>query len=457
MLGVGFADHRKGIDLFVAAGLAMAEHFPKARWVWIGHWEQNMQHAVEKQLAQYPDLKDRFIFPGLQTDTDLFYGGADVFALTSREDPFPSVLLEALDAALPVVGFEGSGGFIGLFNESCGRLVPKENTEAFALAIADLLEKHEIKDKLGQRGVALINARFSFRHYVYDLLDLLGMGLARVTAIVPNYNYAHYLPERLESIIKQDYPIYEIIFLDDCSVDESIKAAEKALHQSNIDYRIIINEENSGSVFRQWKKGVELASGTHIWLSEADDSCDSALISELLKGYRTHGVVLSYCESQQIDETGTLLASNYLAYVSHVDATHWMAPFVVDGKREIADSLSVKNTIPNVSAVLFVKDALKSVLENNLDKVCSYRIAGDWLVYVLVLAGGLVSFSPKPLNKHRRHKNGMTISNINKSQLEEIRRMQHYIAEHYDVPATKIDQAKRYIESLKEEHCIAVN
>ncbi|MBK9020721.1 MAG: glycosyltransferase [Sulfuritalea sp.] len=37
------------------------------------------------------------------------YGGADVFALTSREDPFPSVALEAMDASLPVVAFEGSG------------------------------------------------------------------------------------------------------------------------------------------------------------------------------------------------------------------------------------------------------------------------------------------------------------------------------------------------------------
>ena len=454
VLGVGFADHRKGIDLFVAAGLAMAERLPKARWVWIGHWEQTMQHAVEKQLTRFPDLKNRFIFPGLQNNTDMFYGGSDVFALTSREDPFPSVLLEALDAGLPVVGFEDAGGFIALLNEGCGRLVPKENSDAFALAVEDLLERPEIRDTLGQRGLELITERFSFRHYVYDLLDLLGKGLARVTAIVPNYNYAHFLPERLESIIKQNYPIYEILFLDDCSRDESIQVAEKALCQSDIDYRIIINEENSGSVFRQWKKGVKLATGTHIWLAEADDSCDSELINELLKGYRTPGVVLSYCESNQVDEKGTLLATNYLEYVSDVDATHWMTPFVVDGKKEIVDSLSIKNTIPNVSAVLFEKDALKTALEKNLKKICSYRIAGDWLVYVLVLDGGLISFSPNPLNKHRRHKNGMTISNINEFQLKEIRHMQNYIAECFDLPTAKLDQAKHYIESLKEEHSI---
>jgi glycosyltransferase involved in cell wall biosynthesis len=457
VLAVGYADHRKGIDLFVAAGLAVAERLPKAYWVWIGHWEQTMQHAVEQQLAKFPELKGRFIFPGLQTDTDLFYGGADVFALTSREDPFPSVVLEALDANVPVVGFEGAGGFISLLNEGCGKLVPKENAEAFALAVADLLEKPAEKAMLGQCGADLIRERFSFRHYVYDLLDLLGIGLARVSAIVPNYNYAHYLPERLESIIKQDYPIYEIVFLDDCSRDESIHIAEKVLHESGIDYKIVSNDANSGSVFRQWRKGVEMVTGTHVWLAEADDSCDYALVSELLKGYRTPGVVLSYCESKQIDKKGNVLANNYLAYVSDVDARHWLTPFVVDGISEIVNSLSVKNTIPNVSAALFEKVVLTQVLANNFDMISSYRIAGDWLTYVLVLNGGRLAFSPMSLNKHRRHSNGLTISNINKSQLEEIRRMQEYIAKHHNAPVAKVEQAKRYMESLQKEHGIAVH
>ena len=156
VLGVGYADHRKGVDLFVAAGLAMATRLPKARWVWIGHWEQTMQHAVEKQLAAAPGLKDRFIFPGLQEDTDLFYGGADVFALPSREDPFPSVVLEAMDAGLPVVGFENAGGFIGLLREGCGRLVEHENVIAFGAAVAAFLEQPEVRCDAGERGAELI-------------------------------------------------------------------------------------------------------------------------------------------------------------------------------------------------------------------------------------------------------------------------------------------------------------
>lgn len=457
ILGVGYADYRKGVDLFVEAGLKLAERVPLARWVWIGHWEQSMQCAVEKRLAQFQAIKDRFIFPGLQSDTDVFYGGADVFALPSREDPFPSVVLEALDAGLPVVGFEGAGGFIGLLNEGCGRLVTKEDADAFSDAVGDMIESPQKREALSRRGAELIDERFSFRHYVFDLLDLLGMKIDRISVIVPNYNYAQYLPERLSSIIKQTYPVFEIIFLDDCSTDKSVSVARKILESAGIDYRVVINEQNSGSVFRQWKKGVELATGTHIWIAEADDSCDADFLTEVTNGFRTPGVVISYCESQQMDGAGNILSKNYLDYVRDVDTTHWLMPFTREGREEISNSLCVKNTIPNVSAVLFKKNNIESVLEIYMDLICSYRIAGDWLVYTLVLENGKIAFSTASLNKHRRHNRSVTIGNLNSAQLVEIRRMQEFVAGRHAVPAEKIEAAKKYIEVISRQFELAVN
>ena len=400
ILGVGYADHRKGIDLFVEAGLKLAERAPLARWVWIGHWEQNMQRVVAKRLAQFPTLKDRFIFLGLQADTDFFYGGSDVFALTSREDPFPSVVLEALEAGVPVVAFEGAGGFIDLLNEGCGRLVAKEDAEAFADAVGDMIDTPSLREVLGQRGVKIINERFSFRHYVFDLLDLLGLNIDRVSVVVPNYNYARYLPERISSIIKQTYPIFEIIFLDDCSTDASVSIARAILEVESIDYQIIVNEENSGSVFSQWKKGVDVVNGTHVWIAEADDSCSNNFLSEAMQGFQYSGVVLSYCESKQMDEDGKILANNYLDYVADIDARRWLYPFVRHGHEEATEALCIKNTIPNVSGVVFEKSRLQKVLNQHIDWISSYRLAGDWLVYVLMLKDGKIAFSPASLILH---------------------------------------------------------
>lgn len=42
-----------------------------------------------------------------------------------------------------------------------------------------------------------------------------------VCVIVPNYNHAWYLRERIDSVLAQDYQDFEIILLDDCSTDGS--------------------------------------------------------------------------------------------------------------------------------------------------------------------------------------------------------------------------------------------
>jgi SAM-dependent methyltransferase len=454
VLGVGYADHRKGVDLFVAAGIAMANRLPNARWVWIGHWEQAMQETVDKQLALLPEHRTRFIFPGLQQDTDMFYGGADVFALTSREDPFPSVVLEAMDSSLPVVGFENAGGFIGLVRDGGGLLVEKENATAFGEAVATLLEQVEVRLAAGAKSERVVSERFSFRHYVFDLLDLLGYQLDRISVVVPSYNYAHYLPERLNSILRQDYPIFEILFLDDKSKDNSCELAHEILSRQSIDYRIVANEENSGSVFKQWKKGVDLARGTHVWIAESDDSSADNFISETRKGFQISEVVLSYCESKQIDETGHLLANNYLAYVSDIDEKLWRSGFVMDG-HEAAKSLCIKNIIPNVSAVLFKAETLRSVLELHIDHILNYRVAGDWLVYVLLLQQGRLAFTPQPANSHRRHVNSVTLSAFNSSQLKEIRDIQSFVAKEFQLSAEQTAQATAYAEKLAEQFGLA--
>ena len=38
--------------------------------------------------------------------------------------------------------------------------------------------------------------------------------IKKVSAVVPNYNYADYLRERIDSIMSQTYPIYELVILD---------------------------------------------------------------------------------------------------------------------------------------------------------------------------------------------------------------------------------------------------
>ena len=61
--------------------------------------------------------------------------------------------------------------------------------------------------------------------------------------------------------------------------------------------------------------------------------------------------MLAYSQSRQIDEEGRELAPDYLEYTADISQTKWQSSYVRGGLDEIRDTLAVKNTIPNVSAV----------------------------------------------------------------------------------------------------------
>ena len=448
VLGAGYADFRKGIDLFVEAGIVASKSLKDVNWVWIGHWHQEMQEKVDELLSEHKLIRDIFIFPGIQNETDIFYGGADLFALTSREDPFPSVVLEALDVGLPVVAFQDAGGFTELLKD-CGELVEHGNSSAFGDAVALLLQQPEKIIKYGNIGSNLIKEKFSFRHYVFDILDLVGIKFPRLSVVIPNYNYEKHLLKRINSVINQNYPIYEIIFLDDDSSDNSVPLAIKLLDNSNIDFKIIKNEINSGSVFLQWKKGCQLSCGDYIWIAEADDFCEESFVKTVIQPLEKSGVNLSYCQSKQVDESDNIISENYIDYVSDIDPEAWKISYIRDGVQEIENYLSVKNTIPNVSAVIFKGHNIRYIFEEEIDNIKKFKIAGDWYIYTRLLSEGKIAFIADPLNSHRRHQDGLTLNNFNESLLLEIMSMQKFIMEKFTVPNEKIKIAEDYIIYLK--------
>ncbi len=100
-----------------------------------------------------------------------------------------------------------------------------------------------------------------------------------VSTIVPNYNHARFLPQRLDSILAQTFKDYELIVLDDASTDNSREVLERYARQAPI--QLVFNGTNSGSPFIQWRKGAELARGEYLWIAESDDYADPRLLETL--------------------------------------------------------------------------------------------------------------------------------------------------------------------------------
>jgi glycosyltransferase involved in cell wall biosynthesis len=90
-----------------------------------------------------------------------------------------------------------------------------------------------------------------------------------VSIIMPCYNSQNYIEEAIESVVVQTYENWELIIIDDCSKDNSVKIAEKYCKQ---DKRILFykNEKNIGPA-KTRNKGIELAKGQYIAFLDSDD------------------------------------------------------------------------------------------------------------------------------------------------------------------------------------------
>ena len=235
-------------------------------------------------------------------------------------------------------------------------------------------------------------------------VNLIFMNYPLVSVIVPNYNYAQYLDQRMESILNQSYQNFEVVILDDKSTDNSLEVIEKYRNHSKVS-KVIVNETNSGSPFKQWECGINNASGDIIWIAESDDYCTTDFLETLVPLYVKNHAVLTFCHSELVDEKGDKLRENHQMSNVHSDIS-------MDGKAFIKRHLAFSNEVQNASCAIFSK---KASLE--IDKeYMNYKGAGDWLFWIKIAEKGNVSFASAVCNNYRLHNN--TTSKVVKSGLE---------------------------------------
>ena len=428
ILGVGFGDHRKGMDLFLEIAQKVCVQEKRAAFLWLGEVEPQYEEAAEK-ICRKNSYGDRILLAGPDSDVYQYYAGSDLFLLTSREDPFPTVVMEAMNAGLPVAAFREGGGYVENITEKTGVLANMEDTEGMAQAILSLVQAEQTREEMGQNAFHYVSTRFDFIAYLYQLLDLLGEHFEKVSAVIPNYNYAGYLRERIETVLQQDYPLLEVLLLDDKSTDDSLKIMKEYEKTNPLHIKVVPNEKNGGNVFKQWEKGCLLAKGDYIWIAEADDLSKTEFVSRLMERMEADKEIsLAYTQSYMMNEKGCITQPNYLCYTEDVDPDAWKQDYVCDAGEEIKKKLAVKNTIPNVSAVIFQKRDFTEMFR----EAEKYHVAGDWAFYVKVLEkGGKAAFVAESLNYHRRHSNSVTTDLRVQTFYGEICRMQDYVRERY--------------------------
>jgi glycosyltransferase involved in cell wall biosynthesis len=239
----------------------------------------------------------------------------------------------------------------------------------------------------------------------------------KVSVIVPNYNHAKFLNQRLDSIFNQTYQDFEVILLDDCSTDNSIEILKQYASDKKVSH-FVANNENSGSPFKQWQKGIELASGDYIWIAESDDTADLNFLETLLKALNAN-CDLVYCRSKKIDEQGKILNEGYF-WADGLDEHKWKHNFEANGKDEIKNSFVYRNVLPNASSCIF-KKSLASGFEN----ITGFKYAGDWFFWTHLIKNIRITYIAQTLNSFRAHSN---TSRTEKSKEEELIRIREYFS-----------------------------
>ena len=241
----------------------------------------------------------------------------------------------------------------------------------------------------------------------------------KISVILPNYNHSRFLGERVNSILNQTCQDFELIILDDCSADDSRRLLAQWKNHPRVSH-FIMNEKNSGSTFKQWKMGMQLAVGEWIWIAESDDVADPNFLQEMLElAEREPDVHIAFCRSNRMDENGKVKGINRWGEIGNPE--RWNADFISIGKQECIDYLSKRNTIPNASAVIIRRaTALK-----HIDSILTYRFCGDWLFWALIANEGKVAYSSRLLNSFRRY---ASATSLLKTRERIVQRIGEYMA-----------------------------
>lgn len=264
------------------------------------------------------------------------------------------------------------------------------------------------------------------------------MDKKKVSVVIPNYNYEQYIEKRIETVLMQTYPIYELIVLDDKSTDNSVAVIDRKLAEIRVKYpdlkvQFVVNEKNFSKAILQWKKGFELATGDYVWIAEADDLSSRYFLEEVMKGFDDPEVVMSYTESKLINSRGVILAPNFRWSRDREKTGRYKTNYIRDGFREIEEIMAIRCTIPNVSAVVFKKSDMIPY-SKYFDEAAEFSQAGDWCFYTRILAHGKINYNKRALNRFRIHNKSKTAgAKRDGKHFEEILRLHREFASKYNL------------------------
>jgi glycosyltransferase involved in cell wall biosynthesis len=140
-------------------------------FIWVGGQPKELDTLRYDTMKL--EINEHVHFVGSQTEPHQYFSLFDVFLLTSREDAFPLVCLEAASMAIPIVCFDRAGGMPEFVEDDAGYVVPYLDVEATAECVLSLIRQPEQRVRLGARAAEKVRARHDIEVIGPQLVQVL--------------------------------------------------------------------------------------------------------------------------------------------------------------------------------------------------------------------------------------------------------------------------------------------
>ncbi|WP_026888271.1 glycosyltransferase family 2 protein [Clostridium beijerinckii] len=217
-----------------------------------------------------------------------------------------------------------------------------------------------------------------------------------VSILIPNYNYAHYLEQCLNSVLNQTYNNIEVIFCDNNSEDNSYQIAiqyQKLFKENGKYFELMKNKRNIGSSRNSSRCYYESEGDFVIFLS-SDDFMESTFIEKcvnIMKKNQYVGMVMAH--RNEINEKGEIFST----------MPFYNKSCIIPGEEQSAVFMMAGIAVP--SQILIRRSIYE---KSRKEAALAFQIAGDWFNNFLVSIYSDVAYIAEPLCNYRVHSGNET-------------------------------------------------
>lgn len=205
-----------------------------------------------------------------------------------------------------------------------------------------------------------------------------------VSIITPSYNSSRYIHETIDSVLNQTYHKWELIIIDDCSLDNSCEVIEEYCLLDN-RIKLIKLKKNVGAAMAR-NVGLSESEGRYIAFIDSDDIWLADKLDIQINFMKTNDYGISFTSYELIDQDSKTL-NKIVKVVNYLSMEDY-----------------VKNTIIGFSTSMIDRELIKDEL-----KFFNFRIAEDLSFWINILGKGYKAYGlDNILVKYRIHSNSLS-------------------------------------------------